>query len=451
MKVSVVFAAICALTSYVAAEDTFKIKAFQVKDLKLSLSESSPWNGKASSQSIRMTYEPPAGMQGPFKFKDASFNLDFSINGGAGGSLPFSGSTKSIMDAPDMPNSIDISVDGASISIPQQTAYNPAQMMLKAFTQQDNQVFDVKGTIKVNAAAGAAGTALSMDVPVNVPSSLKGMQGLNAQPLVVKNLRIVGGTPTAMSVALETEVFNPSSITLETKGATKLVLAAPPGPNAADLGNLIVHDLTLNPGKNTIKTDLVYAPTNKEASTQFLSDYLANKQVPITIHGAADSTKISLLQQAIQSLAIKSSFSANIDKIVMKTETYGISMLGLSAKARIFGKNPLDTDLVITKLANVDILYKGTVIANVNKFTLPTPIHAGPKSDFKSEAPVKLVLSATLASLLNAKDINIDLNMKIEGYVGGDASKGYFVAPMIAQKDIPNSMDWSLALAEMKH
>lgn len=221
----------------------------------------------------------------------------------------------------------------------------------------------------------------------------------------ILSLKIAGGTKDYVLVKTVVAFTNPSQITIsvgDINFSAKL-------SDGTTVGQVFITNTMIKPGVNQYNADFHLAgPTGPIG--QLFANYLMNVQVPLTIVGTAESTKIEPLSKALQTVNLATIMPPIQASLVVKAKVI-VTVEGLlQNKATTVAtlSNPFETDYVLTGL-NAVITYPkpdGPIIevGRIPSISSPCTVPAG-GSISCDEWPVALTASlADLLSILLAKD-----------------------------------------------
>jgi hypothetical protein len=136
-------------------------------------------------------------------------------------------------------------------------------------------------------------------IKVNVTTGLWGLKGLNGGLTIIKSVDVMGGTPNAVILNIDTGIYNPSSLELATGDLTLQLFR-----QGANLGTALLPNLSLALGNNTVSAVGSFTPNDSPQGQQTLNEFVGGKDVNLSIAGYAQSTNVASLLQAFETLNI---------------------------------------------------------------------------------------------------------------------------------------------------
>ncbi|KAF5351977.1 hypothetical protein D9756_007389 [Leucocoprinus leucothites] len=274
------------------------IRTIDIGDMALTFSPDTPWTPGAASSSVRASLMLPFG----FNLSIGQIQNEFNIvrNGApvAGLSTPLGASTSSIrvLGQADTEGTIDIVIANTNLSCP-----DPEHPAFSAFnanlTSSDAAEFRLVGNSSTIANLSIGQITLN-PIKVNVSTQLLGLQGLKGMT-VIEGVDVAGGTTDHINLNINVTIHNPSNLNLST-GDLTLQLSR----DGTLLGTALLPSLDLRMGNNSITATSVFQANDSPQGLQTLNDFVAKKDVNLTIAGFDGSTNIPSLADAFKTLQI---------------------------------------------------------------------------------------------------------------------------------------------------
>ncbi|KAF9930757.1 hypothetical protein FBU30_011293 [Linnemannia zychae] len=304
----------------------------------------------------------------------------------------------------------------------------------KVLTTGPGVQFFLSGTADT-VAETAAGAVTIPGVQVNVASTMAGMN-LNVGGASITDIKIVGGTSEYLQINQNVVLQNPSGLTVSVGDVAFNIDYA-----GNRMGRAVVKDMVLKPGNNSLPAVFQMAPKNEHVRDGFLSGFCAGGTFTLDIAGAADSTKVESLKDAMASVKMSSTIKGITDKLIPPgsgAQPDILNMLQMTdprkTPVQVMIYNPFDTPLFIKRMTATNYWqgkYFGELDEEVN-LTVP------PKSTVRSPtvtmvSPAGFGFMGTLLPFMLkypqllfgvAADVTFDVRSTISTYVGG--SSGYF-------------------------
>ncbi|KAF9958423.1 hypothetical protein BGZ70_009193 [Mortierella alpina] len=152
-----------------------------------------------------------------------------------------------------------------------------------------NLPFDVVGHASVFAKT-SIGTVNLVNIPFQTTTELRllsGLQSLTNPAPTIKSLQVVEGTPNALTMAIDVEMVNPSSITLSA-GDVALDLFY----KSVRLGTVKMLQLKIVPGVNTVQTMSTIDPAATHEGLELLHLYTRGAGADVNIVGTPRSAQV---------------------------------------------------------------------------------------------------------------------------------------------------------------
>lgn len=336
-----------------AKPDYQAITSMVVVDLTMDLT---PENGMPiANGSMRAYYAPPFGF--PFTFLNVSIDMDMTFNGTnvAHMLLPWHG-----LETFPEEKAFEVTVYDLPVHV--SNAHQFSLFMLELFLTKHTQA-GLVGLAAANVDTHMGVVPMS-GVPFSNTLYLNGTNRFQTPPVTVADLNLQGGEPGFAFISLQVNITNPSSASLI---IGRLVLSLI--YNDTYVGNGTIENMVFNKGLNSypVKGVFVQLESNREASRQFLSQFVQGHSLPVALQGTMHSTNITLLQLAMANLIAPATLPGFDKKLIVYAQLIfdlGSILVGkIPAQLTVF--NPFDADIAITAV-RVNVMYKGGIIALIN-------------------------------------------------------------------------------------
>lgn len=235
----------------------------------------------------------------------------------------------------------------------------------KALTISQSLTFGLVGT--TNAITNtAAGVITISDIPINVQTTLGGLDGLNAKPTVVQSLDVTSGTSQALEITLAVVIFNPSNLTLGI-GDTAFGLVF----EDHQLGAVNIKGLTLNPGNNSVTAISSFMPQGDSvvAGQTLLENFIQGVLSIVQVQGNSASTQVASLVDALAQIKLTTNLPALTRNLVTAATvlfTQGTISNNFGVATTTFTlANPFTASIGIKRL-NAEIHYNDLVIGKIS-------------------------------------------------------------------------------------
>ncbi|KAF9286315.1 hypothetical protein BGZ68_003050 [Mortierella alpina] len=271
--------------------------------------------------------------------------------------------------------------------------------------------FDVVGHASVYAKT-SIGTVNLVNIPFKTTTELSGLQSLDNPAPTVTKLQVVDGTSTALTMAIDVAIVNPSSISLNA-GDVVLDLIY----KGARLGTVTMPQLALVPGINTIQATSTINPAASPEGHELLNLYTSGAGADVSIVGTPTSTQVESLSLAFGALKIGTKLPGLEDKLLARASLVILDTTLVNGLAQtVVTVNNIFIPPMIILSIDATITYKGVTLGKVvSKFSSP-PVIPG-----KSQGTI----SASLAMNTNPHDLILMIRAQaIKNRMNTDAFDG---------------------------
>ena len=318
-----------------------------------------------SNGTMRAYFEPPFGFE--FDFLNATISMDMSFNDTniAHMHMPW----HSILNMPSV-NAFQVSVTNLPVVVT--NAHQFSLFLLELFLKQHTTA-GLAGSAAANVDCNLGIVPMS-GIPFSNVLALNGTNRFQTPPVTVANLNLLGGKPGFAYISLQVNITNPSSAALRI-GTLVLSLVF----QDTYVGNGTIENMAFEKGVNSYPCLGVFVqlPSNEQASRNFLSQFIQGHPLNVSLEGTMGSTDIELLQLAMSNLVAPTTLPGFDKKLIVYTQLifdlFKILSGEIPAQLTVF--NPFDADIDIT-VVNVNVMYKGNIIALINQNITDHPIIA---------------------------------------------------------------------------
>ncbi|KAL1921322.1 uncharacterized protein VTP21DRAFT_11038 [Calcarisporiella thermophila] len=237
------------------------------------------------------------------------------------------------------------------------------------------------GTIDL-VANSAVGVLTLYKLPVQVKSSIPGLQGLVARPSVIESVDVVGGTrDTLMSETIH-YVYNPSNNTATLGDISLDVLY-----EDAKIGYALIKGFKVVPGLNRVQVSLGLTAKNGgnfEKLVALLNAFISNQQPLASVKGTTSSTDIESLKEAVSQLVLSSKLPAVSNLVALvKIRILLSTLLDRIAQASVVINNQFSAPISILTVDG-KAFYRELYLGYINVDLQSRPLIAPGKSNFTS-------------------------------------------------------------------
>lgn len=238
-----------------------------------------------------------------------------------------------------------------------------------ALTASNNYTFMVAGnaTTKVNTTIGPL---VLSGINFELPTSLHGLEFLNSTATVINALDVVGGQADHLELTINVTMQNPSDFSISTGDVHFAMLAS-----ATSIGEVILSNLTLNRGSNTVLTSAKFDPKSSSVGQDLLSTFVMGKDNGVSIGGLPESTAIVSLAEGLSQVAIDTTLPGlkvaliQGSALTVRPTTLTDGVVGV----KVTIANPFSAGLSISKVVSA-VTYNGMPIGNIDQDISSNPI-----------------------------------------------------------------------------
>ncbi|SHO78091.1 Uncharacterized protein MSYG_2433 [Malassezia sympodialis ATCC 42132] len=361
------------------------IKAINLNQLTLMFSKSNAWTPSTSSNNTQAPFFLPFGFPIDIREAGGEFIENYHNQDIATLSIPFSQATTDVQQ-----RIMSLQFSNAPMSA-RSNEHDTFADFIADTTAGTCVKFGLHGSANAKAST-AAGYVTIRDIPFSVDTSLLGLQNLNARPATVSDLDVYHGYKSYLLIKVNAHLYNPSHITVGT-GDVSFGLQF----KGRTIGSADIDDLVIQPGLNTIPTDVHYSPQgsqNTAAGQQLLENYVMGVVSTANIQGSSSTTDIASLKKALAGISLTTQIPPlhqllitearlTIPRNIAKTAT---------AEATFQLDNPFTASINLIKV-NARAIYDGIYIGKIDQDLSKNPVHASGHSKIVSRSlPFSMVL-----------------------------------------------------------
>ncbi|KAJ7668375.1 hypothetical protein DFH06DRAFT_1181491 [Mycena polygramma] len=342
------------------------IRAISIGDFALVFSEDTPWAPSAESSSVKASLELPFGFQ--LSIGEISNEFNITMNDGstvAGLSTPLGASTSqiSVLGPTNTSGVVDINISNTNLTSP--NADHPAFSTFNTdLTNMAVAPFRLIGHSRTIAQMAIGNITLD-PINVNVSTSLNGLQGLKGMA-TIESVDVQGGTTDGITLGIQVALFNPSNLKLSLGDLTLQLLR-----DGANLGTVVMSNLVLNMGNNTVQTKSNFQANKSPQGLQTLDDFVGKKDVQLSIAGYDGTTPIASLGPALKTLNIDVNLPALKKDLLDTAALEVLSTTGRSSNVShvtVSIANPFTSPLEITSISSTVSAF-GVTLGTINSTT----------------------------------------------------------------------------------
>ncbi|RUS28691.1 hypothetical protein BC938DRAFT_481562 [Jimgerdemannia flammicorona] len=180
------------------------------------------------------------------------------------------------------------------------------------------------------------------------------------------------------------------------------------------VGDVVLQNLTLARGPNSVNAVAQFDPNGSEAGKQLLASFLGGQNASVNIQGFNGSTNIVSLNGGLSQIRLGSTLPGLQSKLVNSTNLVVLPDTAATSIAQTYVtiNNPFSAGLNIVKI-NAAVTYSGMPVGNIIVDISSNPIVVSGKASASSSAlPITLNVDPTAIALLlreNAQNSGLDL------------------------------------------
>ncbi|KAJ7716738.1 hypothetical protein DFH07DRAFT_349612 [Mycena maculata] len=350
----------------VSPEPIDPIRTISIGNFDLVFSPDTPWTPSASSNTVQASLELPFGFD--LVIGEISNDFNISMPDGstvAGLSTPLGASTSSInvYGSTNTSGVVDINIRNTNLSSsdPDHPTFSSFNTDLTNLATAPFRLIGHSRTV-ANTSVGP----ITLDpINVNVSTSLLGLQGLKGMA-TIDSVDVTGGTTAGISLGIQVSIFNPSNLKLALGNLTLQLFR-----DGANLGTVVMPNLVLSMGNNTINTTSVFEANNSPKGLETLNDFVGKTDVSLSISGYNESTAIASLTAAMQTLDIDVTLPALQTNLLNTASLEILSTTGKTSNishVTVQIANPFTTPLEITSISSTVSAF-GVTLGTINSTT----------------------------------------------------------------------------------
>ncbi|KAI8356040.1 hypothetical protein B0O80DRAFT_385209 [Mortierella sp. GBAus27b] len=265
-------------------------------------------------------------------------------------------------------------------------------------TVGSNQPFTVEGFAGTVAMTPIGEVKIS-GIPFKSDVALSGLQGLKAQPTVIKNLTVIGGIKEGLQIALELSMVNPSQLTIDTGVDERALVSFAMKYGGDSVGTVIFPTLNLVPGENIRTAGALFSPTGTVGGQDLLQKYMTNQVATVDIFGSTSSSGIAPLAAGLKDVQIQSDMPGNPAQLLLNTALTILDDTGKTgiAMATVTINNPFVPPLSIKSIKST-VQYNGR---NLGAIDIPSTSIDIPGNSQTASQPLPLSMDLSIDSLLS--------------------------------------------------
>lgn len=177
--------------------------------------------------------------------------------------------------------------------------------------------------------------------------------------------------------------------------------------NGVLLGNVLLPDLNLKMGNNSLVATSLFAANDSPEGLQTLNDFVAKKDVPLTIAGYDSSTKIAPLLEAFKSLSLDVTLPGLKTNLLNTASLKVLPNTGRDNIAKVSVKmtNPFSTPLKLTRIQSTVSAFDiplGTIDTTTGFSTAPKADTTSPELDLNMNLAPEAIFTVTRALAVKA-------------------------------------------------
>ncbi|KAG0005278.1 hypothetical protein BGZ80_001763 [Entomortierella chlamydospora] len=331
------------------------IKQVNVKDLSLLLTPQQPWTPTAASSGIAAAFRLPFNLSlNITNIWDPILTLGYQ-------DIPVADISSAVWDR----NSSDMTQNNITFILPSSPmpirpdAHDQFGKFLIAATQQDSFLVEILGSAQSSAVTSIG--QVNITVPFNTSLSLPGVNFSKMVPQLT-GIAVTGATVNYLIINATVIIQNPSVFAVEA-GPTVLHVNGTTGSMTEYMGDVLIPDLKLVPGSNSLQAQFHFQPNDDVFRNAFLTEYILGSDFDISLYGGADSSSVASIVPLMESLRMSTTLPgmSPVPKLVVGgngNTTVGEFIGQHQVMLQVQILNPLATTLWVQSLS-ANVTWKG--------------------------------------------------------------------------------------------
>ncbi|PFH51992.1 hypothetical protein AMATHDRAFT_74502 [Amanita thiersii Skay4041] len=346
------------------------IRTITIGDLALGFDAQNPWSPNTQSNTVQATLKLPFGFDVSIDQIQNNFNIskDGQIIAGLSTPIGASRSSISVLGPADTEGVINITISNTTLSVPE-----PQHAAFSSFNANltSSEITEFRLVGNARALANMSIGQITLDpIKVDVPTTLKGLNGLNGL-VNINGVDVTGGTTDFIDLKINVTIVNPSSLELKTGDLTLQLLRGD-----TVLGTAMMPDLSLDIGNNSVVATSLFSSNASPEGRQTLNDFVGRKDVQLVIAGFDGSTNVSSLVEAFETLKINVTLPGMASNLL---DTAALTVLPSTGQTNIS-----HVTVTLTNPFSVDLKVRH-IMSTVSAFGIPLGT-INTKIDFSSTA-----------------------------------------------------------------
>lgn len=206
------------------------------------------------------------------------------------------------------------------------------------------------------------GRILLDGIRFTVESGLLGLQGLTQYPTLILGVDVMGGTQEALTLNVNTSIYNPSNVNLDVGNVTLLMV------NHDVVGDALIPNMKLAIGNNTLSTISHFNPKASPYGYETINRYVSGLDTPLNISGFEGSTPIDSLVPAFSAVRVNTTLPGLQTQLVQSASLEVLPTTGIKddvAHAVVGLSNPFTADIRISHIVT-NVTAFGLYVASVD-------------------------------------------------------------------------------------
>ncbi|CAG8470506.1 8851_t:CDS:2 [Diversispora eburnea] len=295
-------------------------------------------------------------------------------------------------------------------------AHDAFESFVKDLTFAVSTKFGITGTSNALAKTPIGLIPLN-GIPIDVQTSLKGLQGLQSAPVILGSPLIISADPKGVLIFLQVTMTNPSKITVGA-GDVNFDIHF----KGQSMGTTTIKDIVIEPGKKNYDANFLFAPKTPEAikaGSDLLGNFLTAKKSDLIVLGNSDSTPITSLKSAFESLSLKTFLQIDAPRVLDSVEvTVGLDVLKTkSGLANITIINSLNIGYEITGM-EATASFQGKELGKIDVPQALVPTKVGVLSTIHAGG-IPITFTGDLTPIIGKSSILVDIDSTVFTNING--------------------------------
>ncbi|KAK0556496.1 hypothetical protein OC844_005834 [Tilletia horrida] len=341
------------------------IQGIDINYLGLVYNKTEPWSPEVFSNALKAQIALPFGFSLDIVETSNTITLQYNNNtiGTIAGATSNSSTKLDLISAGQTAGTIDITLPISKLQLANDSVQAEQQLVIfqDAFTYSDGTGFDLQGTSSALTNT-PIGQVLLDGIKFQVPSGLRGLDGLTKYPTVISSVDVINGTTEGLELSVQTSIINPSNLNLSV-GDTSFQLW-----REVLLGTVTLPNLNLQIGPNNLTARSMLDPNRAEQGKDLLNRFISGQATSLNITGFDNSSDIISLAPTLKGLHLNATLPGLQDKLISYANLSVLDTTGITndiANGLVGLNNPFTSKLRLTHIRS-NVSSHGIHVADID-------------------------------------------------------------------------------------